>query len=366
MNCINNTLKKQKNKHLTIEMYEKIQSVYNHYIFSKDKQQPKTDFMKDLAMDIGTTLSNIYSIIKDGLIEVLCRDFESRIEFNANTAFNIRSKKNCISNSLKLNDALPFIDLVIKDFRNPMNMNSIDEIIHDFLKNRQDEIKDMVTICTTTFYNYLDLDLIPGFSKYELPMKMKRKQKNESKKGKTKPKGTSIEERPFKMNDRSIFGHWEGDTIVGSNKIKNSGAILTLVERQTRFQITVKMKNRKSKTVLKAFSEIASLYPDLNVLEIFKSITFDNGVEFAKWKLIEKNFKTKIFFAHPYCSCERGSNENCNKLLRIFVPKSTNINSYSIDYVMNANELINQKIRKILDYKSSLDLFNDQLALLAI
>ena len=89
---------------------------------------------------------------------------------------------------------------------------------------------------------------------------------------------------------------------------------------------------------------------------ILKVQAFNNGVEFSKWKDIEKYLKTKCYFAHPYSSCERGSNENGNKLLRIFLPKSCNINEYDDDYVMNANDLINTKIRKILGYKSSLDL----------
>ena len=72
--------------------------------------------------------------------------------------------------------------------------------------------------------------------------------------------------------------------------------------------------------------------------------------------------QTKTYFAHPYCSSERGSNENGNKLLRKFLPKSCNINSYTENYLMQANELINTKIRKILGYKSSLELFNIELA----
>ena len=145
----------------------------------------------------------------------------------------------------------------------------------------------------------------------------------------------------------------------------NSGAIFTLVERKTRFQITIKIKDRKANTIYKAVKKIKQKYPELKdykLNEIFKTITFDNGVEFSKWKDIEKYLKTKIYFAHPYCSSERGSNENGNKLLRIFLPKGCNINDYTDSYVMNANELINTKIRKILDYKSSLELFNEELA----
>ena len=124
-----------------------------------------------------------------------------------------------------------------------------------------------------------------------------------------------------------------------------------------------------NKPIDEVIKKIKQKYPELKdykINEVFKSITFDNGVEFSKWEDIEKYLKTKTYFAHPYCSCERGSNENGNKLLRIFLPKSCNINEYTEKYVENANELINTKIRKILGYKSSLELFNIELEKLTL
>ena len=356
--------KKEKNKHLSFKDYKKIESEYNHYIFSKDKKVGKTKFKKILADMIGTTLSNIYEIIKDGLITVKDYELRDRIEFNAITAYEKRNKKSIESNSSKRVSSKAFVDLVVKELRSEYNINSVDEIINDFKLNRKNEINEMETICTATFYNYVEQNKIDGFDKEELPMKTKRKSKNERKEGKTDPKGTSIEERPFKPDDRSEFGHWEGDTIVGGRNIKNSGAVFTLVERKTRFQLTIKMKDRKANTVYKAVKLLKKRYPELNnykLSDIFKTITFDNGSEFSKWKDIEKYLKTKTYFAHPYSSYERGSNENGNKLLRIFLPKGCNINEYNEDYVMRANELINTKIRKIIGYKSSLELFSIEL-----
>ena len=362
-NYYSNT-KKEKNKHLLLKDYKKIESEYNRYISSKDKKIGITEFKRKLAEMIGTTLSNIYEIIKDGLIIVKDYELNDRIEFNANTAYEKRTKKSIESNSSKRVSSKDFVQLVVNELRSEYNINSVDEIINDFKLNRQVEIEGMTTICTATFYNYVEQNKIEGFSKEELPMKTKRKSKNEHKEGKTEPKGTSIEERPFKPDDRSEFGHWEGDTIVGGRNIKNSGAVFTLVERKTRFQLTIKMKDRKANTVYKAIKLLKKRYPKLNdykLSDIFKSITFDNGVEFSKWEDIEKYLKTKTYFAHPYASCERGSNENGNKLLRIFLPKGCNINEYEEDYVMRANELINTKTRKILGYKSSLELFTIEL-----
>lgn len=185
LNYINNTLKKQKNKHLSREMYDKIQSEYNYYISSKCNVIGLTEFKRKLANTIGTTLSNIYEIIKSGLVEVYDYDLNKRIEFSAQVVWNKRTKKSVESNSSKRESSKDFINLVIKEFRSDYNINSIDEIINDFKINRKDEIKDMITICTSTFYNYVEDDKIDDFSKNELPMKTKRKKKNQKKQGKT-------------------------------------------------------------------------------------------------------------------------------------------------------------------------------------
>lgn len=367
LNNIYFTKKKEKNKHLSKEMLDKIESEYNHFIFSKDKNKNKTKFMKELAELIGTSLSNLYDIIKDGLITTLDYEFRERIEFSSTEAFNKRNKKSIESNSSKREKSKPFIELIIKELKSPYNINSVDEIINDLKLNRPNEIAGMVTICTSTFYNFVNDNKIEDFDINLLPLKPHRKKKNDTsnKEGKRKRDNiNSIENRSFSPDDRSEFGHWEGDTVVGSSKIENSGACFTLVERKTRFQIVIKMKDRKSDTILKAVKKIKKLYPDLKdykLEDIFKSITFDNGVEFAKWKQIEKFLHTTIYFAHPYSSYERGSNENGNKLLRLFLPKGCDMKLYTDSYVMNANDLINTKIRKILGYKSSLEFFTSEL-----
>lgn len=188
-------------------MYKKIESEYNHYVSSKSKEIGLTEFKRKLAEIIGTTLSNLSEIIRDGLVSVYNYDLSERIEFSAEKAWKKRTKKSVESNSSKRLTSKPFVDLVVKELRSDYNINSVDEIINDFKMNIQDEIEDMVTICTSTFYNYVEEDKIEGFSKEELPMKNKRKRKNERKIGKTEPKGTSIEERSFKPKDRSEFGH---------------------------------------------------------------------------------------------------------------------------------------------------------------
>lgn len=128
-------------------MYKKIESEYNHYISSKNKEIGLTEFKKKLSETIGTTLSNVYEIIKAGLITVKDYEFRDRIEFSAIEAWNKRTKKSIESNSSKREAAKPFIELVLKELRSNYNINSIDEIINDFKLNRKEEIEGMVTIC---------------------------------------------------------------------------------------------------------------------------------------------------------------------------------------------------------------------------
>ena len=99
-------------------MYDFIQSEYNHYISSNNNSIGLTEFKRNLASAIGTTLSNIYEIIYAGLIEVYNYDLTKRIEFSAQVAWDKRTKKSVESNASKRESAKPFIELIIKEFRN--------------------------------------------------------------------------------------------------------------------------------------------------------------------------------------------------------------------------------------------------------
>ena len=146
-------------------MYKKIESEYNHYISSKNKEIGITEFKKKLAEIIGTTLSNIYDIIKSGLVTVYNYDLTERTEFSADIAWKKRTKKSIESNSSKRLSSKPFVQLIIKELRSDYNINSVDEIINDFKLNKKNEIEGMTTICTATFYNYVEAEKIEGFSK---------------------------------------------------------------------------------------------------------------------------------------------------------------------------------------------------------
>ena len=117
--------------------------------------------------------------------------------------------------------------------------------------------------------------------------------------------------------------------------------MLTLTERKTRQEIIRKLPNKKQKSVLKALKKLWSLYE-------FKSVTADNGSEFLDFKSIEKALKCKVYYAHPYSSWERGSNENANGMIRRFFPKGTDFGKVRLDKIKAVEDWMNDYPRRIL------------------
>ena len=143
--------------------------------------------------------------------------------------------------------------------------------------------------------------------------------------------------------------------------------LLTLVERMTRQEIIRKLPDKTASAVVTAIDGLEQEYGD-RFPEIFKSITSDNGTEFAFTSQMERSVRseskrTKIYYAHPYCSGERGSNENSNGLIRRFLPKGRPIDNINIETLQRIQEWINSLPRRILGYQTSHETFIAQLAL---
>lgn len=158
-----------------------------------------------------------------------------------------------------------------------------------------------------------------------------------------------IEQRPAVVEARSRMGDWEGDTVIGKG---HQGVLVTLVERKSRYTLACQLDSRHSTKVTQAI--IALLRPHRKDC---KTLTFDNGKEFAEHEFIAKCLKAKVYFAHPYCSWERGLNENHNGLLRQFFPKATNLLKVSQDEVNDAVYRLNHRPRKCLGYRTPHEVF---------
>lgn len=201
--------------------------------------------------------------------------------------------------------------------------------------------------------------------------KYKKVKKNKS--ASRAPAGESIEQRPEEIDEREEFGHWEGDTVYsGKGKRKTTRALLTLTERKTRKEIIIAIPNRKAETVVKALDALERKLGARRFRAIFKSITFDNGTEFAAAEELERSCvnkrlpRTKVYFCHPYSSWERGTNENTNGMIRRRFPKGTNFAAVTNAQIAQAENWINNYPRKILGYKSSEIVFRECLRELGI
>jgi len=181
--------------------------------------------------------------------------------------------------------------------------------------------------------------------------KSQRRRANAKTKRGTKIKDIiNIKERPKHIENRQEIGHWEGDLIIGKGQ---KSAIGTIVERKSRFVCIIKLKDRKSATVTKQFAKILKGFNQ----NFIKTMTYDNGVEMAKHKEFTKETGVKVYFADPYASWQRGTNENTNGLIRRYFPKGTDFNKVTAKQLKYVQDKLNNRPRKIINYKTPNEIF---------
>lgn len=259
--------------------------------------------------------------------------------YKAQKQYEVR-KKNCGAvHILKDNDyALAYIKCKVKLGWTPEQISGRGKML------------GILNISFKTIYNAIELGFVEEISPKDLPRKG-RKKPNGVKETRGKiPNKKMIEERPKEADDRSEIGHFESDTIVGSGK---QGAIMTYACRNSRFLIASLMPDRKAITfnesTIKSFKALPTA--------IAKTFTSDNGKEFSRFTELEKELNVKCYFANPYHSWERGTNENTNGLLRRYFPKGTNFKELTNEMIKNAVSAINNRPRKCLKYKTPQEVF---------
>lgn len=166
----------------------------------------------------------------------------------------------------------------------------------------------------------------------------------------------SIEERPKDVESRTIPGHWEGDLIMGKYK---RTALGTLVERTTRYTMLVPLKAKDAESVRKAYARKLEKLPK----ELARSLTYDQGKEMSQHQRFTIDTGITVYFAHPGSPWERGTNENTNGLIRQFFPKGTEFDKVSSRTIRNAQDLLNGRPRKVLDWEKPNEAFTKLVAL---
>ena len=168
--------------------------------------------------------------------------------------------------------------------------------------------------------------------------------------------GKPLSERPVAALDRVTLGHWEGDTMVGVGLSR----LVTLVERHSRFVVVVPVKDGCAETVLAAI--LHGLYPWQSAVPgCVTSIAWDNGSEFARHAVLDLALGCTSYFARPYASWERGSNENANGLIRQYAPKKTDLGMLTDDQVQRIADRLNDRPREVLAFRTPREVFEASL-----
>lgn len=332
------TTKREKGKHLTLVEKGKIEAYFKMGI-SKTK----------IAELIGVSRRTIQREIKRGWVKGLQNsDLSTYESYSAQKSHNKYLKSQShkqgylkIDKNHELVTYLEYSMLVRKD--SPYAA---------FKKAKKTNLE--VNISLRTLYNYIHNELFISFSEKDMCYKGKRNRKSLKEKRIRKIGGKSIEERVVSINNREEIGHMEMDTVLG---LKGSLAcLLVLTDRKSRLQIIRKMDAKTTENVVKTVRNLVLEYPGL-----IKSITSDNGSEFMNAKAIEE-LGIEYFYAHSYCSYERGTNENNNRLIRRHIPKGSDISDVSEEKIKEIEEWMNTYPRKLFDGKSAAEVYNGELS----
>lgn len=223
-------------------------------------------------------------------------------------------------------------------------------------------------VCAKTIYNLIDRGDVPGVANESLWEKRKRRKGRKTlhrKRKRSLPPGHGIENRPLHVQAREEAGHWEIDLVVGG-KGAGSAALLTLTERKTRKLIVRKLRDKSQASVLRAIDGIERQMGREAFRTVFKTVTADNGSEFLDHEAIARSVfgavRTRLYYAHPYSSWERGGNENANRMVRRFIPKGSDISKLTRREIQEVEDWINNYPRKILGFETAEERFALEMA----
>ena len=330
----------------------------NKYLTERERYQievllkQKTP-VQEIAKLLNKARSTIYREIKNGTVELLNHDLTTYKVYLADAGQRIQNERSHnkgkdlkIGNDLEL---VQFIEkMVLEQKYSPV------AILAHIQKNN---LQFKTQLCFKTIYNYVHSGIFLNITSNSLPMPRKKIEKKREKRQSRNHIHTSIEERPKEIYDRLTYGHWELDTVESGKGDKT--CLFVFTERMTREELIYKADGKNQTCLIKILNQLERKLTAPVFREIFKSITCDNGCEFLDMESMEKSIynkvmkRTKVYYCHPYNACERGSNENANKLIRRWIPKGSHISEFTDQYIKELQDWMNNYPRKIFNYLSS-------------
>lgn len=349
--------KKNQYKHLTIDARAKIQTLIEQLDDNNKRIYSNTYIANYLGVHKSTITRELRRIkskvhLKTGTI--------TNKPYNARDAQDDADFKRGLSKAEYIVEQFPKLKKYIED-KILIDKWSPD-VIAGYIESHELYLQDGFTsISTTTIYRAIHYGILKV--KKEDTRRMTKFEKS----GEYKSKGKlpvsklsySIELRPEEINNRTTFGNWELDTVISSSKGQHK-ALMTLTERKTRFEIIGLLESKSKEEVILKFKKIKD-YLKSNIKDIINSITTDNGTEFSGFLDIIELTGAKFYFCHPYASCEKGTNEKHNSLIRYFIPKKSLIENYSTSDINNICKWMNNYPRKILDYQTPTEVLQKEL-----
>lgn len=299
---------------------------------------------KEMAAILGCHLSTIYRELNKGTTTF--RDYQYRTVtfYSASRADAITTQRrsNCGA-SLKLPANPQLADYIRRRIK---YYKYSPAAIAAELRN-----SDLGYVCKDTIYRYIHKRYFDGLRMSDLPNKGKYKKKSAPRPVKPNRYGRSIELRPPEIAARSSFGHWEMDSVVGTRT--GSASLLVLTERSTRLELVFKMPDRTAASVHRVMDKLrrSGAFGSL-----IRTITMDNGAEFASVWNYEK-YGISCYYCHPFCSSERGSNENANRLIRRWYGKGESLRAVTASDVLYVVRWMNTYPRAILGWKNASQAF---------
>ena len=323
------------------------------YLFGKTGF-PKITSRTRLAAIFCCDRKTIYNEIVRGTVGHTRSDLSTVYEYNAEYAQNIADERNANRGSMPKIMLDTALARELKRLIVDMNFSPYAAIAELDAKGWPSGTRAV----EKTVYNWVNGGLIHGISRTDLPNKgVKYREKGSTRRySRAECAAHSIDSRPKEADDRGNFGHWELDTVKGG-KDTSTDCLFTMTERRSRNEIARKMPDAKGKSTVEVLDAIEREIGSEAFRRIFVTMTCDGGTEFMDIEGIERSCidgkpRTKLYFAHPYTACERGTNERHNRILRRFFPKGCDFSKVTDEDVAHAEFWMNNYPRRIHDGKT--------------